>query len=384
MPEGSRLSYQWLRGGQPVARATRTTYRIQASDLDQSISVRVTGSLGSVLPVARQSAPKSVGECLLPAIKAPVLIGGKTTDSTLISKLAVPAGVSTSYQWLRSGKRITSASKSSYKLTVADVGKRIQSRVSLTKAGYKSQLLSSIPVSVSKATIKNTKRASIAGRKSYGQTLKVSAGKYSVSPTSYGYQWHRNGKKIKGATKSALKMSATDIGKNISVTVRASRPGYHSTSSTTTASKISLGKIVPKSLPKISGKAKSGSVLSVSNGTWSPRASTYSYQWYRNGKKIKAANKRTYKVVAADRGKKISSRVSVSRKNHAKASASSNSVQVAKPTAKPKPKPPVNRAPTGGYANCTAVRNADAAPIYYGDPGYHSRLDRDGDGVGCE
>ncbi|SFU16590.1 DUF1524 domain-containing protein [Arthrobacter sp. ov118] len=36
------------------------------------------------------------------------------------------------------------------------------------------------------------------------------------------------------------------------------------------------------------------------------------------------------------------------------------------------------------YANCTAVRAAGAAPIRIGQPGYSTRLDRDGDGVGCE
>ncbi|MFJ1913459.1 excalibur calcium-binding domain-containing protein [Streptomyces sp. NPDC088147] len=36
------------------------------------------------------------------------------------------------------------------------------------------------------------------------------------------------------------------------------------------------------------------------------------------------------------------------------------------------------------YANCTAVRAAGADPIYSGDPGYGSHLDRDGDGVACE
>ncbi len=36
------------------------------------------------------------------------------------------------------------------------------------------------------------------------------------------------------------------------------------------------------------------------------------------------------------------------------------------------------------YANCAAVRAAGAAPIHAGEPGYSRRLDRDGDGVGCE
>lgn len=36
------------------------------------------------------------------------------------------------------------------------------------------------------------------------------------------------------------------------------------------------------------------------------------------------------------------------------------------------------------FANCTAAREAGAAPVYAGDPGYGRHLDRDGDGVGCE
>ena len=38
----------------------------------------------------------------------------------------------------------------------------------------------------------------------------------------------------------------------------------------------------------------------------------------------------------------------------------------------------------GAYANCTTARAAGAAPVYRGDPGYGSHLDRDNDGVGCE
>lgn len=36
------------------------------------------------------------------------------------------------------------------------------------------------------------------------------------------------------------------------------------------------------------------------------------------------------------------------------------------------------------YANCTAAKAAGAAPLYRGQPGYRSALDRDGDGVACE
>lgn len=36
------------------------------------------------------------------------------------------------------------------------------------------------------------------------------------------------------------------------------------------------------------------------------------------------------------------------------------------------------------YANCDAARAAGAAPLYRGQPGYRSALDRDNDGVACE
>jgi hypothetical protein len=74
-------------------------------------------------------------------------------------------------------------------------------------------------------------------------------------------------------------------------------------------------------------------------------------------------------------------------------------------TAKPKPAPTVTVTETetadsgysyddssggtsGGdstyYSNCSEARAAGAAPLYSGDPGYDSHLDRDGDGVACE
>lgn len=36
------------------------------------------------------------------------------------------------------------------------------------------------------------------------------------------------------------------------------------------------------------------------------------------------------------------------------------------------------------YANCTEARAAGVTPLHRGDPGYSSKLDRDGDGVACE
>ena len=59
------------------------------------------------------------------------------------------------------------------------------------------------------------------------------------------------------------------------------------------------------------------------------------------------------------------------------------------PAPRPAPAPPRVMAPaparvTASYANCTAVWNSIGRPIRSGDPGFMSKFDRDGDGVGCE
>jgi hypothetical protein len=53
---------------------------------------------------------------------------------------------------------------------------------------------------------------------------------------------------------------------------------------------------------------------------------------------------------------------------------------------KPKPKPKRDSGGSGStyYENCAAARDAGAAPVEEGDPGYGPHLDRDGDGTGCE
>ncbi|GAA5227013.1 excalibur calcium-binding domain-containing protein [Paeniglutamicibacter antarcticus] len=80
-------------------------------------------------------------------------------------------------------------------------------------------------------------------------------------------------------------------------------------------------------------------------------------------------------------------------KQQAEAKPTPKPIPKAKAPAKPKvvqpapqkPQPKKKSAPSATYyKNCTAVRAAGADPIYRGDPGYSSKLDRDGDGVACE
>jgi hypothetical protein len=82
--------------------------------------------------------------------------------------------------------------------------------------------------------------------------------------------------------------------------------------------------------PKLSGPHKVGKKEKVSKGSWRPRPSHFSYQWYLGSHKIKHATKKAYKLIKKDKGKKISCKVTATRHGYASASAKSKAVKVKK------------------------------------------------------
>ena len=72
--------------------------------------------------------------------------------------------------------------------------------------------------------------------------------------------------------------------------------------------------------PTISGTAKVGKTLTAKPGTWKPAPVTLSYQWLRSGKAISGATKSTYKLVKADKGKKVAVQVTGAKSTYASVS----------------------------------------------------------------
>ena len=109
------------------------------------------------------------------------------------------------------------------------------------------------------------------------------------------------------------------------------KPGTHSytakyTGSSTyvesTSRPVSVTAAAPKKFtktakPTISGSARVGKKLSAKVKAWSPKA-TFSYQWYANGKSIKGATHSTWKLAKAQKGKKITVKVTGSRVGYTK------------------------------------------------------------------
>lgn len=140
----------------------------------------------------------------------------------------------------------------------------------------------------------------------------TAVGKTVTCTTSAGgtqtFAWLVNGVASSTTTKSVL-VPAAWYAK--SVTCRATfTHGAANVVQTSAAKKIAPGaKLVAKVKPKVLGTAKVGKILTCSKGTWSPAATSYKYQWLRGTKVIKGKVAAKYKAVRADKGKKISCKV---------------------------------------------------------------------------
>jgi hypothetical protein len=65
-------------------------------------------------------------------------------------------------------------------------------------------------------------------------------------------------------------------------------------------------------VPTITGTTRVGKKLTAVPGTWTPAPTKFSYRWYRNGHAISGATSVTYKLKKADKGKRISVKVTAS------------------------------------------------------------------------
>ncbi len=93
--------------------------------------------------------------------------------------------------------------------------------------------------------------------------------------------------------------------------------GAAKTSTATYVFHVSKLKLTKTPTPTIAGKAKVGKTLKAKPGTWD-EGTSLAFQWLRGSKAIKGATGRSYKLVKADKGKKIAVRVTGSKAGYPK------------------------------------------------------------------
>lgn len=172
--------------------------------------------------------------------------GKAQVNSTLVAKVAKGSKASKiTYQWLRDGRAISKANSTKYKLVNADRGKRVSLKVTATSPGQKPVVKTSSKTSKVIGTLKNPNpKVSLKGSKvkcpQWNCKAVMQAKVSKDSGAKVKYQWYRNGKAIKGATKSThtVKYKYKKKAKhNVKYTVKAtaSKAGFKTVSQNSTS-----------------------------------------------------------------------------------------------------------------------------------------------------
>lgn len=226
------------------------------------------------------------------------VVNGQLTAGADVS---VIGGATLSYQWLRSGLSIPGATGATYTVQPNDAGKRISVKVTAVKSGYATGSdTSDQTAAVGTATLTFSTPAAIAGTAKLGATLTASGA--TTPAATYAYQWFRNGALIKGATAKTYKLTASDVGRTMTVKVTASKAGYTTLSSTSApTAEVAPGTLVATGVPTLSGAFMVGGNIVANPITWTSGA-TLKYAFYVDGDLVQLSPLRVYKPTWEDRG----------------------------------------------------------------------------------
>jgi hypothetical protein len=298
----SAYAYQWLdctsgANCTEIGGATASTYELTASDIGFAIRVVVTATNegGSTSATSRSTARVTAAASPpppAPTNTAPPSISGTPTEGdTLTATAGTWEGNPTSYayQWQdctgTTCTKISGASTSTHKLTTSDTGHTITVTVTATNEGGSTSATSPATATVAEAASPplsaptNTAPPSISGTPTEGDTLTATAGTWEGNPTSYAYQWQdctgTTCTKISGASTSTHKLTTSDTGHTITVTVTATNEGGSTSATSTTTATVAKAvtnagctTTISSGLQSAIEKAAAGSTICLEAGNY--------------------------------------------------------------------------------------------------------------------
>lgn len=250
-PEAN-LTARWFRGGTPVA--TGAAYTLTDADIGHAMTVQVTGKraffrdaeMTSVATAAVQARKFEVAGSL--GVRGDAVIGQQLS---LALPTLTPAPTATTYQWYRNGGAISGANRSTYSVTSADANSTLSAGVVFERAAYDPERSFTGPTTRVLAPLTVERPAAVRGSAVIGRTLTSDAPSFNGPVDRLTYTWLRNGVPIAGATSTAYRLAAADIGRRIALRVvaqSARRPEAESVS-------VSTG-LVARAASSVSAKAK--------------------------------------------------------------------------------------------------------------------------------
>ncbi|MBA4608777.1 hypothetical protein H1W00_09860 [Aeromicrobium sp. Marseille-Q0843] len=250
----------------------------------------------------------------------PTISGTPAVDSVLTAARGTwypTQNVTFSHQWLRNGTPIEGATASTYRLRNDDAGRTISVEVIAMVQGATEKATSTATAPVTGGTapvqpIANAAKPVITGSTVVDSTLTATTGSWTPSDATVTLQWLRGATVV--GTGATYRTKAEDIGSSLRVRATASRSGW----TQAVAESAEFGPVTAPApvltapenrvRPTVAGTARVGSSVTAGTGSWSTSASL-AIRWTRDGRAIPGATARSYRLTAADAGRRIAAAV---------------------------------------------------------------------------
>ena len=177
-----------------------------------------------------------------PSYARPSITGATAVGVYLIAQGGTwePAAPALAYQWLRDGNPIIGATDKAYRLTSVDLGKRISLRITASKAGYRSGVVTVETGEFVRmgrfyeATVNLSDTSSVR----YGAILSADNATVRYPGAAASYQWMRDGVASPQVDQSVPPTPTADVGHDVSVKASLSAPGHRDTPIVSEATRI--------------------------------------------------------------------------------------------------------------------------------------------------
>jgi hypothetical protein len=192
-----------------------------------SLTLAPTGSASAAGPAGPADA---AGSAAAPANTASPRVAGEPIFGALLTASRGTwqgEGLTFAFQWFREDQRIRGADAARYRPVRADLRHRLRVRVTAADAaGARAVADSAFTSRVRAATMVSRERPRLRGVRRFGHTLRATTGTWSPRPTKVRYQWLRGDRPIRRATGARYRLRPVDVGRRISVQVRATAVGH--------------------------------------------------------------------------------------------------------------------------------------------------------------
>ncbi|XTR52744.1 hypothetical protein ACOM2C_05455 [Pseudarthrobacter sp. So.54] len=315
------LTYKWLRDGVAISGATALTYAITAKDQGHTLVLDSGTWYDTHIYSNAVAVPAAAGVQLkhLTSVTKPVVTGDAVTGSVMkvsSGTWSAPADkLKVTYNWLSSDGS-EPASGPTFTPGTPQVGRTLSVLVTASAPGY---ITARVKVTAPKPVTARESTRAISGTLTVGSKVTLTPDPWYDRVESDVY-WLRDGVPIDGGYGWSYVLAKADAGTKLSASVFPTSPGglYQ----TINASARVVGLPLTSATPTIAGTVKAGNVLTLKRGTWT-WGTAFTYRWLRDGVPISGATASTYKVRTADKGTKLTVRVTGSRLGYATVSKTS-------------------------------------------------------------